>query len=109
MSFDLLMRVHLLGELTQSQCSMIGAWGAATQTTGKTLQLRALDWDVQGPFKNYPSVVVYHPSNNGHAFANIGYLGFIGSLTGHSSVQLAISHIGTAVWAAAKACECCER
>jgi hypothetical protein len=23
---------------------MIGAWGVATQSTGKTLQLRALDW-----------------------------------------------------------------
>jgi isopenicillin-N N-acyltransferase like protein len=67
--FQRIYRIHLLAELTrvcviarimmlyllrfctlcmtlcsQSQCSMIGAWGVATQSTGKTLQLRALDW-----------------------------------------------------------------
>jgi isopenicillin-N N-acyltransferase-like protein len=40
----LLERIHLIGELTQGDCSMIGAWGNAT-AGGKTLQLRALDWD----------------------------------------------------------------
>ena len=56
-----------------------GAWGSAT-TGGKTLQLRALDWDVDGPFKNYPQITVYHPNkdgSNGHAFANIGWYGWL--------------------------------
>ena len=36
-----------------------------------------------GPFKNYPQITVYHPnSDNGHAFANIGWTGWIGSITG---------------------------
>ena len=37
-----------------------------------------------GPFKDYPQVTVYHPSdpNNGHAFANIGWTGWFGSITG---------------------------
>ena len=48
-----------------------------------------------GPFKNYPQVTVYHPnSGNGHAFANVGWTGWIGSITGISSYQLAISEIG---------------
>ena len=58
---------------------MFGAWGNATASRGgKLLQLRALDWDVDGPFKNYPAVVVYHPSNasDGHAFANVGFTGW---------------------------------
>ena len=64
---------------------MYGAWGTATQQTNSGLmQLRALDWDVDGPFKDYPEITVYHPSNasNGHAFANIGWTGWIGSITG---------------------------
>ena len=75
---------------------MYGAWGAATASTGKTFQLRALDWDIDGPFKNYAAVVVYHPSGNssGHAFANVGFVGWIGALSGQSSAQMAISEIG---------------
>lgn len=107
---------------------MFGAWGPATASTGKTMQLRALDWDIDGPFKDYsagvcgaaavpttwrvaapgrpspqrhvslvPAVIVYHPAENaglGHAFANVGFIGWIGALTGQSSAQLAISEIG---------------
>ena len=31
--------------------SRYGAWGSATASTGNLMQLRALDWDVEGPFK----------------------------------------------------------
>lgn len=75
---------------------MYGAWGAATASTGKTFQLRALDWDIDGPFKDYPAVVVYHPTDNGHAFANVGFVGWIGALSGQSSAHMAISEIGVA-------------
>ena len=77
---------------------MFGANKTAT-ATGGLLQLRALDWDVDGtcsnflkvlstfmylgPFKNYPQITVYHPSEgNGHDFANVGWTGWIGSITG---------------------------
>jgi hypothetical protein len=40
-------------------------------------------------------VMVYHPNQgNGHAFANVGFIGWIGALTGQSSAQMAISEIG---------------
>jgi len=90
-------RIMWIGELTRGSCSMFGAWGNATASRGgKLLQLRALDWDVDGPFKNYPAVVVYHPSNasDGHAFANVGFTGWVASITGMSSQQLAVSEIG---------------
>lgn len=45
--FQTLARIHLIGELTQGDCSMVGAWGKAT-AGGKTLTLRALDWDTDG-------------------------------------------------------------
>ena len=40
-----------------------------------------------GPFKNYPQITVYHPVNStyGHDFANIGFTGWIGSITGKQS------------------------
>ena len=42
-SFKLLRRIHMIGELTKGSCSMFGAWGKAT-SNGQTVQLRALDW-----------------------------------------------------------------
>jgi len=90
-------RIHMIGELTKGSCSMYGAWGSATAATGSNLmQLRALDWDIDGPFRNFPQITVYHPTDprNGHAFANIGWTGWIGAITGISSVQMAISEIG---------------
>lgn len=93
-SFDTLKRIHLIGELTQGDCSMYGAWGAATADSA-TLSLRALDWDTDGPFKDYPAVIVYHPNDgNGHAFSNVGFIGWIGSLSGQSSAQMSIHEIG---------------
>mgnify|MGYP006413170431 FL=1 len=89
-------RIHMIGELTKGSCSMYGAWGKAT-SGGKLLQLRALDWDTSGYFQDFPQITVYHPSgngSNGHAFANVGWTGWIGSITGMSSNQMAISEIG---------------
>jgi len=94
-TFEDLLYVTLFGELTKGTCSMFGAWGKAIeQVPGlELLQLRALDWDSSGPFPKYPAIIVYHP-DNGHPFANVGWIGWIGSITGMSSVQMAISEIG---------------
>lgn len=92
-------RIHMIGDLTQGKCSMIGAWGAALGPDAKTglLQVRALDWDVDGPFKDHPAITVYHPSSdNGQAFLNVGWTGWIASITGMSSAQMAVSEIGVA-------------
>jgi isopenicillin-N N-acyltransferase-like protein len=127
-----LLWITLFGEATKGTCTMFGAWGEALKNVPDVnlLQLRALDWDnsgkklqmhytqlcsrfIQGPFPKWPAVVVYHPSNNnGHAFANVGWVGWVGSITGKhlnhkiiyiapsssllgmSSEQMAISEIG---------------
>jgi len=96
-SYEKILRIHMLPGLTKGRCSMLGAWGAAIPgTQGNILQLRALDWDMDGPFRDYAAITVYHPLNDtfGHPFANIGFPGFIGSLTGMSATQLGISEIG---------------
>jgi len=92
--FTQLVRVHMFPELTQAACTMVGAWGDATKnaaTPGSLFQLRALDWETKGPFQKYPAVIVYHPyPENGHSFALLSFVGFIGALTGMSSAPLGI-------------------
>lgn len=39
--------------------------------------------------------MVYHPTE-GHAFANVGFIGWIGSMTGQSAAQMSIHEIGVA-------------
>jgi len=98
-NFNTLLRVHMIAGLTEGKCSMFGAWGLALDPLSKTkiLQLRALDWDMDGPFRDYPSITVYHPNKGkGYAYANVGMQGFIGGLTGMNENRLAISEIGVA-------------
>ncbi|CAF1996258.1 unnamed protein product [Rotaria magnacalcarata] len=93
--FKTVVRLHMLGEITRGRCSLYGLWGNAT-LGGKTLQLRALDWDVDAGLQDYPVVTIYHPGTSklGHPFANVAWAGYIGTLTGMSSQRLGISEIG---------------
>jgi len=93
--YDLMRRIHMLPEATKGHCSMFGASGDATKS-GNLLQLRALDWDVDGPFKDNVNVIVYHNDDDPDrvSWANVAWSGFIGSVTGFNSQQLAISEIG---------------
>ena len=77
------MQINLLPELIQMQCSMMGAWGAATPT-GHLTQLRTLDFG-EGPFANASVLVVHHPKaagGNGGAgglarpWASLGFTGY---------------------------------
>jgi len=92
-SYDTLYRLNMFPELTKASCSFFGAWGSSVKTAGQTYQLRALDFDTTGPFKDFPQVTVYHPTN-GHAYAQVGWPGVVGALTGVSSEKIAVSEIG---------------
>ena len=91
--YAMVIRLNLFPELTKASCSFFGSWGAAS-TNGNTYQLRSLDYDTVGPFKDYPLVTAYHPSNGGHPYAIVSWPGSIGAITGISSTQVAISEIG---------------
>jgi len=92
---QLIRRIHQLGELTKAACSMFGAWDKALPSGSGLMQMRALDWSVDGPFIDWPQVTVYHPSNpNENAFANVGFPGFIGLITGMNDQKMGISEIG---------------
>eukprot|EP01119_Soliformovum_irregulare_P002490 TRINITY_DN12738_c0_g1_i1.p1 TRINITY_DN12738_c0_g1~~TRINITY_DN12738_c0_g1_i1.p1 ORF type:complete len:419 (-),score=78.89 TRINITY_DN12738_c0_g1_i1:50-1306(-) len=85
-------RWHMLPELIKASCSMYGAWGPAISKTNGTLyQLRALDWAMDGPFQQFPAVIVYHPTGgNGHNFSIVTWTGFAAAITGFSSSPLGI-------------------
>jgi len=54
--------------------------------------LRALDWEEHAPISKFPLITVYHPTEKGSIpFANIAWVGFLGSLTGYSSGKIGIS------------------
>jgi isopenicillin-N N-acyltransferase-like protein len=76
-----------------ASCSFLGAWGSAVKVPGNAFQLRALDYDTVGPFKDFPQVTIYHPSE-GNGWSQVGWPGNLGVLTGFSEQQLAISEIG---------------
>lgn len=82
----------MLPELIKAACSMFGAWGEATASLNGTLvQLRALDWNADGPFQEFAAVVVYHPKEgDGHAFATVGFTGLVGTFTGLSVAPVGI-------------------
>jgi hypothetical protein len=92
MDYQTLLRLNMFPEITKASCSFFGAWKRAT-VGGKTMQLRALDYDTDGPFKDFPQITVYHPSI-GKAFANVGWPGQVGALTGMADGKMAISEIG---------------
>ena len=84
-------RINLIPELLKASCSVGGWWGNATET-GSLIQLRALDWEAHAPISKFPMVAVYHPTEKGSVpFANIAWVGFVGSLTGMSSAGIGVS------------------
>lgn len=84
-------RINLIPELLKASCSIGGWWGKSTQS-GQLLQLRALDWEEHAPIAKFPLIAVYHPTEEGSVpFANIAWVGFLGSLTGYSSARIGVS------------------
>lgn len=80
--FLMIRRINFLPEIIKAQCTIAGAFGPATKD-GNLLHLRALDWDHNAPVDKYPGIIIYEPTEQGsHTFANIGFLGLTGILTG---------------------------
>jgi hypothetical protein len=79
-----------LPEIIKAACSIVGVYGSAT-ADGKLYHLRALDWDSDAPVSNYPSIIIYDSSEPGSSvFANIGFLGMIGTLTAISKDGISV-------------------
>jgi len=85
-------RIHVIPELSEYHCSAFGAWGPATGD-GHVYQIRALDYATEAGIQTAPCITVCQP-NNGYAFANVGWVGMIGVVSGLSAQQMAVSEIG---------------
>ncbi len=88
-----LIRANMIGEASEWHCSLFGAWGQATLADRHVYQLRALDFDVKSEIQEFPTVVVHVPEE-GIPFANIGWAGMIGAISGISAEGIALSEIG---------------
>ena len=86
-------RVAMIAEWTRASCSMLGAWGPASAAGSGLVQLRALDWDTDGPFQRWPVLAVYHPdaATGGVAHATLGWAGMLGAITGASAAGIGMS------------------
>lgn len=87
-----LQRVHALPDLTSTTCASFSAAGPAT-SDGRLIQIRNLDWAIQSDVQRYAALFVYHPIR-GHAFVNVGWLGFIGVISGMNEAGLSVSEVG---------------
>lgn len=83
--------MNLFPQLIRAACTIVGAWGPATESN-KLYQLRALDWEPNAPIFKYPTAIIYHSTEPGsQVFANIGAAGLIGSISAQSNAGIGIA------------------
>jgi len=85
-------RAHAIPDLSEMDCTFFTAWGDFTKD-GHLIQLRALDYATEAHIQDNPAIVVYHP-NEGPAYVNVGWCGFIGMVTGMNARRVCMSEIG---------------
>jgi len=81
-------------DLTETTCSAFIATGSATKD-GHTYQLRVLDFGGGSGLEKYPLITVYPPTRPGeNGFVNVGWIGFIGLVSGMNDKKVALSEMG---------------
>jgi hypothetical protein len=85
-------RTHVIPALSEYHCTFFAAWGKAT-TNGHLHQIRALDYATEAHIQDYPAVIVYRPEG-GNSFVSVGWVGFIGVVTGINEKRIVLSEIG---------------
>lgn len=87
-----LQRIHALPDLTSVTCASSAAAGAATRD-GRLIQIRNLDWAIQSNAQRYAALMVHEPKGR-RPFLSIGWLGFIGVLSGINRAGISVAEIG---------------
>ncbi len=85
-------RMHAIPDLSEYHCTFFAAWGSATADSN-LYQIRALDYAMDLHLQEYPAILVYEPEN-GKRFVNVGWLGFIGVISGMNYDGISVSEIG---------------
>jgi len=85
-------RAHAIPDLSEYHCTFFAAWGKATRN-GHLYQIRALDYATDAHIQDNAAIIIHKPKGY-HAFANIGWTGFIGVVSGINDRKVAMSEIG---------------
>ncbi len=87
-----LLRMHAVPDLSETSCSGLVAPPSVT-SDGHTYQLRLLDYEDTLGIQERPSIIIYRPQQ-GNAYANIGWIGFVGVVSGMNDKGVAVSEKG---------------
>src|ERR1017187_5647007 len=91
---DVIHRMHALPDVGETSCSGLVAKGSATQD-GHVYQLRILDYGANFNLQRRPLITVYRPTTeNANAYATIGWIGFVGAISGVSDKGVGLSEMG---------------
>jgi hypothetical protein len=87
-------RIAAIPDLTETTCSAFIAMGSATRD-GHTYQLRVLDYGAGSGLEKYPLITVYSSTRPGeNTFVDVGWVGFLGLVSGMNDKGVAISEMG---------------
>ena len=93
-NLNLLKMVHSLPEVVETSCSLISAYDKAS-IDKKMYQVRVLDFAMNLGIQDNPAIIVYQPKNqDSFRFANIGWAGFIGVISGMNGKGVCVSEAG---------------
>ncbi|MGO9243703.1 MAG: C45 family autoproteolytic acyltransferase/hydolase [Verrucomicrobiia bacterium] len=91
---DLIHQMHAIPDVGESSCSGMVAKGSATRD-GHVYQLRILDYGANFNLQRRPLITVYRPTtDNANQYVTIGWVGFVGAVSGVNEKGVALSEMG---------------
>lgn len=91
---DLIHRMHAIPDVGETSCSGLVAKGSATRD-GHVYQLRILDYGANFNLQRRPLITVYRPTtDNANQYVTIGWVGFVGAISGVNEKGVALSEMG---------------
>lgn len=86
--------VMAMPDITEATCSALIVKGSAT-VDGHVYQLRILDFGAGAGLEKHPLITVYHSTRPGeNTFVNVGWMGFVGLVSGMNEKKVAVSEMG---------------
>ncbi len=91
---DVIHRMHAIPDTGETSCSGLVAKGSATRD-GHVYQLRILDYGANFNLQRRPLITVYQPTTkNANPYVSIGWIGFVGVISGVNEKGVALSEMG---------------
>jgi isopenicillin-N N-acyltransferase-like protein len=91
---DLIHQMHAIPDVGETSCSGMVAKGSATRD-GHVYQLRILDYGANFNLQRRPMITVYRPTtDNANQYVTIGWVGFVGAVSGVNEKGVALSEMG---------------